>query len=87
MAKNSKVLYLNAWLNCPDEQLRANYKLQEKIHYAKSEFFYRLKIQGVDNYQIMLCYNRWVHSNRDRIKLEGHEVANNFDNDDLPPAS
>jgi hypothetical protein len=85
-----KVLYLNSWLDCPDDQLRANYKLQEKIHYAKSIFFYRLREQGVNNYQAMLCYDRWVHSNRDRIKLEGHERNNDVDtdpDDDLPPAS
>jgi hypothetical protein len=84
---NGKVIYLNAWLDCSDDQLRANYKLQEKIHYAKAHFFYRLRLQGIDTYQAMLCYDRWVHSNRDRIKLEGHEVDPDIDNDDIPPAS
>ena len=83
----AKVIYLNAWLNCPDDTLRANYNLQEKINKAKAIFFYRLREQGVQGYQLQLCYDRWVHSNRDRIKLEGHEVANDIVDDDIPPAS
>jgi hypothetical protein len=84
---NAKVFYLHSWLNCPDETLRKHYKLQEKIHYAKAEFFYRLKEQGVNNFQIKLCYDRWVYSNRNRIKLEKNETHNDFVDDDLPPAS
>lgn len=84
---NGKVIYLNAWLDCPDDQLRANFRLQEKINLAKAQFFYRLKEQGVNNYQVKLCYDRWVHSNRDRIKLEGHEIDTNTVDDDIPPAS
>jgi hypothetical protein len=81
-----KVIYLNAWLNCPDDTLRANFKLQEKINYAKAQFFYKLREQGINNFQVQLCYDRWVHGNRDRIKLEGHEDDTNNMDDDLPPA-
>jgi len=84
---NGKVIYLNAWLDCPDDTLRADYRLQEKIHYAKAQFFYKLRDQGINNFQIQLCYDRWVHSNRDRIKLEKNEIDTDFMDDDLPPAS
>lgn len=84
---SGKVIYLNAWLNCPDDNLRANFKLQEKITLAKAQFFYKMREQGVNNFQIQLCYDRWVHSNRDRIKLEKHEDDDNLVDDDIPPAS
>lgn len=84
---NGKIIYLNAWLNCPDDTLRSNYRLQEKIHYAKAQFFYQLKEQGVNNFQIKLCYDRWVYSNRGRIKLEKNEVDSDLVDDDIPPAS
>jgi len=64
-----KVIYLNAWLNCPDEILRKNYRLQVMISEAKAKFWYDMRRQNVNDYQSQLCYDRWVHSNRDRIKL------------------
>lgn len=65
----SNVVYLNAYLNCPDEELRKNYRLQDLINEAKATFWYGLKRQGVNKYQAQLCYDRFIHSNRDRLKL------------------
>jgi hypothetical protein len=64
-----KVIYLNAWLNCPDEILRENYRLQVMISEAKAKFWYDMREQKIDQYQVQLCYDRWVHSNRDRLKI------------------
>lgn len=65
----SNVVYLNAWLNVPDETLRKNYELQDNIYRAKITFWYNIKVQGINEYQALLCYDRFVHSNRDKFKL------------------
>jgi len=65
----AQVVYLNSWLNCSDEQLRIHYAMQDKINEAKAKFWYDLNELGVNQYQKILCYDRWVHSNRDRLKV------------------
>lgn len=65
----SNVRYLNAYLNCPDDELRKNYLMQDKINEAKAKFWYDISAMGVDRYQAQLCYDRFIHSNRDRLKL------------------
>lgn len=63
------VKYLNRWLNCPDEILRQNYRMQDMITSGKLSFWQRLRDQGITGYQARLCYDRWIHANRERIKL------------------
>lgn len=65
----SKVIYLNRYLNCSDEELRKNYVMQDKITEARNHFFYRMKEQGIADYQLWICYTRWYHSNRDKLKI------------------
>ena len=65
----AQVVYLNRWLDCPDELLRQNYKMQELITHGKIAFWQRLRDQGITGYQAKLCYDRWIHSNREKIKL------------------
>ena len=65
----AQVVYLNRWLDCPEELMRQNYKMQELITSGKIAFWQRLRDQGITGYQAKLCYDRWVHSNRERIKL------------------
>lgn len=64
-----QVVYLNAWLNCPDDQLRINYLMQDKINEAKAVFWHDIKELGINDYQAALCYDRFIHSNRDRLKV------------------
>lgn len=65
----AQVIYLNRWLDCPDEMLRKNYKMQDLINENKAKFWYDMDKLGINNYQKQLCYDRWIHSNRDRIKI------------------
>lgn len=65
----AQVIYLNRWLNCGDERLRTNHAMQIKISEAKARFWYSLSIQGITGYQAELCYLRFIHSNRDRLKI------------------
>lgn len=65
----SNVVYLNAWLNVPDDILRKNYETQERINLAKVTFWYNIKVQGINEYQALLCYDRFIHANRDNIKI------------------
>ena len=65
----SQVIYLNQWLNCSDDELRKNYLMQTRINEAKAVFWHDLKELGVNDYQKRLCYDRFIHANRDRIKV------------------
>jgi hypothetical protein len=65
----SNVVYLNAWLNVPDDILRQNFAVQEKIQLAKVTFWYNIKVQGINEFQAQLCYDRFIHANRDNLKL------------------
>jgi hypothetical protein len=63
----AQVIYLHSWLNCPDDQLRFHYILQQKISEGKALFWHGLG--DINQYQKFLCYDRWIHSNRDRLKV------------------
>ena len=65
----SRVIYLNAWLDCPDVILRRNYELQRKITEAKIHFFYKMKEEGVSESKKVFLYMAWVQKNRSRLKL------------------
>lgn len=64
---NGQVIYLNRYLNCSDEELRRNYAYQDRMAEAKAKFWNDLR--GVDRYQQYICYQRFIHANRDRMKL------------------
>lgn len=84
---NAKVLYLNAWLDCPDVILRRNYALQEKISEAKIHFFYKLKEEGCTQERATFLYRTWVQKNRKKLKVVTYEETIDSNNDDIPPAS
>ena len=65
----SNVRYLNAYLNCPDDELRRNYLMQDKINEAKAVFWHDIKELGINDYQAALCYDRFIHSTRERMRL------------------
>lgn len=65
----SNVRYLNAWLDCPDDVLRHNYKYQDKLNEAKAKFFYDMKEQGASQWQIDMSYSQFIYTNRDRLKI------------------
>jgi hypothetical protein len=65
----SNVVYLNAWLDCPDDVLRRNYAMQDRMNEAKAKFWYDMNEQRIEPWQQQMCYHRFVHANRDRIKL------------------
>ena len=65
----AQVIYLNQFLNCSDDELRRNYLMQDKINEAKAKFWYDMSEMGVTKYQADLCYDRFIHANRDRLKL------------------
>jgi hypothetical protein len=65
----AQVIYLNRWLNCPDDILRRNYQMQETITLEKINFWKRLRDQNITGYQARLCYDRWINSNRHRLHI------------------
>lgn len=65
----AQVIYLNKWLDCGDDELRKNNLMQEKISEAKAIFWHDIKELGINDYQANLCYDRFIHSNRDRLKV------------------
>jgi hypothetical protein len=67
----AQVVFLNSWLNCPDDVLRYHYILQQKISEGKAKLWYDITQLNIDPYQASLCHDRWIHSNRDRLKLVG----------------
>ena len=69
----AQVIYLNAWLDCGDEELRKNKLMQDKINEAKAVFWHDIKELGVNDYQAMLCYDRFIHSTKDRIHIVSSE--------------
>jgi hypothetical protein len=78
----AKVIYLNAWLDCPDVILKRNYALQDKITDARNHFFYKCKEEGKTESQTLFLYGIWIQKNRKRIKLEKHEnISDSVDND------
>jgi len=69
----AQVIYLNRWLNCPDDILRKHYSMQELINTRKAEFWY--SVRGIDRYQAVLAYSRFVHSMRNRMGIiKGGEI-------------
>lgn len=82
-----KVIYLNAWLDCPDVILRRNYAMQDKIAEARIHFFYRLKEEGKTESQTLYLYSIWIQKNRNRIRLEKYEDYPDSDDAPVPPAS
>jgi hypothetical protein len=74
----AKVIFLNTWLNCPDDQVRFHFRIQNRLNEEKAKFWYGINEMDIDVYQKVLCYDRWVHSNRDRIKvISGDNLAEN----------
>lgn len=65
----AQVIYLNRILNVSDETLRAHNRMQDLINEGKAKFWYDLNELGINDYQKQLCYDRFIHSNRDRIKI------------------
>lgn len=65
----NNVIYLNAWLDCPDVILRRNYAMQEKINEARNYVFYKMKQEGKTESQAIYGYQVWIQKNRSRLKL------------------
>ena len=72
----AQVIFLNRWLDCGDERLRINRQMQDRINEAKATFWNDLNRLGVNDYQAKLCYDRFIHSNRDRIKVVKNQDEN-----------
>lgn len=83
---NAKVIYLNAWLDCPDAILRRNYAMQDKITDARNYVFYKLKEEGKTEQQLVYLFSVWIQKNKAKIKLVVNESDHTPD-DDMPPAS
>ena len=83
---NAKVIYLNAWLDCPDVILRRNYAMQDKITDARNYVFYKLKEEGKTESEVVYLFRVWIQKNKAKIKLVVNESDHTFD-DDMPPAS
>jgi hypothetical protein len=83
---NAKVIYLNAWLDCPDTILRRNYAMQDKITAARNYVFYKLKEEGKTEQQLVYLFSVWIQKNKAKIKLVVNESDHTSD-DDMPPAS
>ena len=66
---DSKVIYLNSWLDCPDVILKRNYAMQDKIREARIHFFYKLREEGSTEERARFLYSDWISKNRQRLKL------------------
>jgi hypothetical protein len=66
---SGNVLYLNAWLDCPDLILRRNYAMQDKINEARNYVFYKLKQEGKTEGEARYCYLAWVKKNRSKLRI------------------
>jgi hypothetical protein len=84
---NAKVIYLNAWLDCPDVILRRNYAMQDKITAARNYVFYKLKEEGKSEQELVYLFSVWIQKNKAKIKLAVNESDSYPSDDDLPPAS
>jgi hypothetical protein len=84
---SAKVIYLNAWLDCPDAILRRNYAMQDKITDARNYVFYKLKEEGKTESEVVYLFRVWIQKNKAKIKLAVNEIDHDTDDDDLPPAS
>lgn len=84
---NGRVIYLNAWLDCPDLILRRNYSMQEKITEAKIHFFYKLKEEGATEERAIFTYKVWIQKNRAKIKAVPNEISSDSSDDDISPTS
>jgi hypothetical protein len=84
---SGKVIYLNAWLDCPDLILRRNYSLQNKINEARTHFFYKLREEGCTEERAIFLYKIWIQKNRKRIRMAEDEKDLDSPDNDLPPAS
>ena len=84
---NAKVIYLNAWLDCPDVILRRNYAMQDKITSARNYVFYQLKEEGKSEQELVYLFSVWIQKNKAKIKLAVNESDSYPSDDDLPPAS
>lgn len=85
---NGRVIYLNAWLDCPDAILRRNYALQDKINEAKIHFFYKLREEGCTQERATYLYQIWVQKNRKKLKAVCNEETPSDPYDGgFPPAS
>lgn len=69
MEPNGRVLYLNAWLDCPDDIHRRNYQYQIRLSEAKAKHSYDMREKGATDYQIAASYQDFIRNNRKRIKL------------------
>jgi hypothetical protein len=83
---NAKVIYLNAWLDCPDVILRRNYAMQDKITAARNYVFYKLKEEGKSEQELVYLFSVWIQKNKAKIKLAVNESDSYPSDDDLPPS-
>lgn len=65
----NNVIYLSAWLDCPDVILRRNYAMQDKINEARNYLFYKLREEGKTKDEAVYRYNVWIQKNKARIKI------------------
>ena len=64
-----QIIYLNRWLDCPDDIHRRNYQYQTRLSEAKAKFFYDLRDKGATQWQITCSYQQFINNNRNRLKL------------------
>lgn len=65
----SKVIYLNAWIDCPEVIMKRNYAMQDRISETRIHFFYKLKEEGKTESQALFLYQIWIQRNRSKLKL------------------
>jgi hypothetical protein len=62
-----QVIFLNRWLNCPDEQKRIHYQIQVLICEKKAEFDYETR--DYNQFQRALSKQKSHHLWRNRMKI------------------
>ena len=83
----ARIIFLNAWLDCPLVILRRNYSMQDKITEARNYVFYKMREERRTASESSYLYQVWIQKNRARIKLVVEEsLSDTFDDEDIPPA-
>lgn len=66
---NGRVLFMNTWLDCPDEVKRKHELMQQKIQESKAQFWYKVKENNLSPNMSSYYYSLWVKKNKEKLHL------------------
>lgn len=81
----AQVIFLNNWLDCPDEKRQEHEKIQILICERKAEFEYETR--NYNHYQKAISKQKSHHLWRQRMRIVKDESTSDIDPDDLDAPS